>query len=793
MKKFYLTLFIFTATLFYSVAQTYLISDGGTHSTCTGTFYDDGGAAGNYSDNANDTITFCSSNGARILVTFSSMQIQNGDYLYVWHGDQAVGTPDFTNPGTGAITSNCGCLTFVFVSNASTNRAGWQGTVSCASTPPVSNDYIYNATSVNPNGSCLTGQTNVNTGADYTYGCFTSGNTVWYEVDLTGGFNQLSVTLQNAAFANVEYLIVYGDPCHTATLGTYTGTGAQCGLSSDTITWTDLDQSLYYIGVSSVTEGTFDICFTESYVDVCGDYYCGSGETCNSCPFDCGACPETIGGPYFHPAVGVQNTYLGQCMVSTCSGTYYDNGGPGVAYSNNINQIYRTFCPDSPLMAVRATINSMQIEYQTSPAGCVDQLWVQNGPTQNSPTIWSGCGNTSVPQIYNTAGLYNGGVFTSSHTSGCLTFRFNSGAANAGYWEGWDITLSCVPFPSGPDGTYNSDCVNATPICDDITIQSEVWGPGLDSEGCGSCVTSENFTEWYWVRVLTSGTMEFEISPQGNSDMDFAIYRANDCGSLGMPVRCSYAAYASPGKTGLSSAAGDLSEDVYGDQWVAELPIIAGEIYYIMINEWNKLNPNAYNIDFTLTDGASFDCSIVLPIDLVSLKASCLEQTTRVTWETASELNNDYFTLERSFNGLNFETIATVEGAGTSNELKKYFYEDNLYPSTVYYRLKQTDFNGESSTSEVISVTCDEDRQFNLTIGDSSNEGYIDIIHDAVINTSYLLTFTDAQGKIVYFRHYTADTEVINEKIESNMFAPGIYFINITSSVNNHSQKIMIR
>lgn len=444
-------------------------------------------------------------------------------------------------------------------------------------------------------------------------------------------------------------------------------------------------------------------------------------------------------------------------------------------------------------MAVQATINSMQIEYQSAPAGCVDHLWVQNGPTQNSPTIWSGCGNTSVPQIYNTAGLYNGGVFTSTHSSGCLTFKFSSDASNAGYWEGWDITLSCVPFAGGSIDTYNNDCSIAIPVCDDVTVSSEVWGPGLESEGCGGCVTSENFTEWYWMRVATSGTIEFSINPVGNSDMDFALYLANDCGSLGAPVRCSYAAYNAPDKTGIVNTAGDLSEDVSGDQWVAELDITAGQVIYLMVNEWNKLNPNSYSLDWTLTNGASFDCSIVLPIDLVYLKAGCLEHSTRVTWETASELNNDYFTLERSFNGLNFEVVTIIDGAGTSNELKKYIFEDILYPSTVYYRLKQTDFNGESSTSEIISVTCDEDRQFNLTVGDNSTEGYIEIIHDAVVNTSYLLTFTDAQGKTIYSKHYTASSEVINKKIESNLFAPGIYFINITSSVNNHSQKILIK
>ncbi len=325
MKKFILISLIIFLTIFPVFSQV-LISDGGTVNTCGTWFFDDGGPSSDYSNNANDTITFCSVNNAAIRVNFSVMSLRNNDNLFVWYGDQAVGTPDITNPGTGILNSACGCLTFVFISDGSLTRPGWEAYVSCLAAPAAANDWIYHATSVTPDGSCLAGQTNVGSTGDFSYGCFTSGNTVWYEVDLSGGNNNLSVTLQNATFANVEYLIVYGDPCHTGTLGTYTGTGAQCGASASTITWSDLDQDFYYIGVSSVTEGNFDICFTESYVDVRGDYYCGYGETCNSCPFDCGACPEAIGGSYFHPAVGIQNTYLGQCMVSTCSGTYYDNG-----------------------------------------------------------------------------------------------------------------------------------------------------------------------------------------------------------------------------------------------------------------------------------------------------------------------------------------------------------------------------------------------------------------------------------------------------------------------------------
>ncbi|MBI3237248.1 MAG: hypothetical protein HYZ43_00120, partial [Flavobacteriia bacterium] len=56
---------------------------------------------------------------------------------------------------------------------------------------------------------------------------------------------------------------------------------------------------------------------------------------------------------YTHPTTGINSTYAGACMVNTCSGTYYDNGGAGGNYSANINAIYRTFCPSTAGMCVR--------------------------------------------------------------------------------------------------------------------------------------------------------------------------------------------------------------------------------------------------------------------------------------------------------------------------------------------------------------------------------------------------------------------------------------------------------
>jgi hypothetical protein len=99
----------------------------------------------------------------------------------------------------------------------------------------------------------------------------------------------------------------------------------------------------------------------------------------------------------------------------------------------------------------------------------------------------------------------------------------------------------------------------------------------------------------------------------------------------------------------------------------------------------------------------SATCS-ALPIELLyfGVNNSCKQNI--IYWSTATELNNDYFILERSVDAINFEKIHKVDGAGTATNLSKYQFVDvNPYQSINYYRLKQFDYNGEGKVFSIIS------------------------------------------------------------------------------------------
>jgi hypothetical protein len=96
-----------------------------------------------------------------------------------------------------------------------------------------------------------------------------------------------------------------------------------------------------------------------------------------------------------------------------------------------------------------------------------------------------------------------------------------------------------------------------------------------------------------------------------------------------------------------------------------------------------------------------------LPVELVSFKAINEDRAVGLEWTTASEVTNDYFTVERSKDGNLFEVIGTVQGAGNSSWMIDYYMMDNEPLEGVsYYRLKQTDFDGDHEYSEMIPVYC---------------------------------------------------------------------------------------
>lgn len=100
----------------------------------------------------------------------------------------------------------------------------------------------------------------------------------------------------------------------------------------------------------------------------------------------------------------------------------------------------------------------------------------------------------------------------------------------------------------------------------------------------------------------------------------------------------------------------------------------------------------------------------VLPIELIGFSATPQDEHVRLDWATATETNNDHFTIERSQNGSVFEPVSIIPGAGNSEQTIIYSSLDRLVPGgPLYYRLKQTDIDGQFSYSPVVTVVISEE------------------------------------------------------------------------------------
>ena len=102
-----------------------------------------------------------------------------------------------------------------------------------------------------------------------------------------------------------------------------------------------------------------------------------------------------------------------------------------------------------------------------------------------------------------------------------------------------------------------------------------------------------------------------------------------------------------------------------------------------------------------------------LPIILTKFYTSVIDGLIQINWTTATEINNDYFTLERSNDRINFEVVKMIKGAGNSSVSLNYSHQDiNSYIGTSYYRLKQTDFDGKTVESNIIEAHGNNDYVF---------------------------------------------------------------------------------
>jgi len=169
-----------------------------------------------------------------------------------------------------------------------------------------------------------------------------------------------------------------------------------------------------------------------------------------------------------------------------------------------------------------------------------------------------------------------------------------------------------------------------------------------------------------------------------------------------------------------------------------------------------------------------------LPIELTNFKASCDGNEVRINWTTASEVNNDYFTVQRSADLVTFDNIAVVEGAGNSNTALNYdAIDNNPVDGIAYYRLVQTDFNGQTETFSPVAVTCSSRPVDVVSVYPNPAQNELNINVNLTGNDHGTLVVYNHLGQQVLTRTINADKGFNNYTLDVSGFAAGQYFVNI--------------
>lgn len=189
----------------------------------------------------------------------------------------------------------------------------------------------------------------------------------------------------------------------------------------------------------------------------------------------------------------------------------------------------------------------------------------------------------------------------------------------------------------------------------------------------------------------------------------------------------------------------------------------------------------------TATGPACVNCMSVLPIELLQFDAVVENnQAVACTWITESEQNSDYFTIEKSPDGIHFEYVGSFKGAGNSSSQNRYkLYDYNPYTEIIsYYRLIQVDFNGKQTRSDLRSVHFEKSET--LSVFPNPSTGLIQIAGKSELLQT--LKIIDQTGRIVH------DNESKNTSLNliTTELSQGVYTLSYQNKNGMQSERIVI-
>jgi len=245
-----------------------------------------------------------------------------------------------------------------------------------------------------------------------------------------------------------------------------------------------------------------------------------------------------------------------------------------------------------------------------------------------------------------------------------------------------NATNVCITAPIGYTAPGNT-CASAVSLTTNVTYTYTNAGATADATICSGSVENNTWYSWCapanWPAGQQAYISVFNQISNTAQGLQLSVY--NTGGICPTTTTAPNVICQNPGT---------LTQYYY--QWTA----VANQCYLISLDGFAGTA-----CQYRLTVGSI----VVLPIELARFDALNEGSKVKLNWATASEVNNDFFTIERSSDGKEFEPLFVIDGAGTTSEMRAYTaYDEKPMNGLSYYRIKQTDFDGASSTSEMVAI-----------------------------------------------------------------------------------------
>jgi len=313
-------------------------------------------------------------------------------------------------------------------------------------------------------------------------------------------------------------------------------------------------------------------------------------------------------------------------------------------------------------------------------------------------------------------------------------------------WDGCDCVAGTAPVDPGCD---DGECLNGTETWDGCECQ-----PGLPVDECDPACES----------FVTEG---FAIcGADKNSYNVLIVFEGGDPGSGGYTVV--------DNNTGVPQV--NFGTNVsYG-------PFPDGSGFSFTI--YPTLHPECS----TLIVLGVVDC-FTTAVELLSFDGTVEDRGNNLKWATASESDNDFFSLQRASDGQNFETIAKINGAGNSNQSNAYAFLDEEAPVGIaYYRLIQTDFDGvEEQTSQVVALERAPKGIENIEVSPIPAFDHINLSFYAQVEDQVTLSVFDITGKLMGQITDLSVNGAESLSVDVSAYPIGVYFIRLQADTTSET------